>query len=68
MIDKIPLPIRRIPPGTICILRGQDEVQVSSRDLQVLRLRELDPGLGQKKRSIGTSVYDATLESSGAGV
>ena len=59
VIDKIPFTIRRIVPGTVCILAGKNEVQISSRDLEVLRLRQFDPGLGQEKRSIGTRVYNA---------
>ncbi len=67
VIDKIPLAIRRVIPGTVCVLRRKNEVQISSRDLQVPRLRELDSGLGQEKRSISTRVDDAA-GSSGAGV
>src|SRR5258708_1112718 len=56
VVYKISLPIGRIVPGAICVLRGQDEVQVSSRDLQVSRFGELDAGLGQEKRSIRARV------------
>jgi hypothetical protein len=38
----------------------KNEVEIPFRDTQVSFVRELDPCLGQEKRSIGTRVYNAT--------
>src|ERR1700733_11954755 len=58
MVNKIPFAIRRVVPGTVCVLRFDNEIQMSFRDFQVLFLREIQSGPREKKCTVSTGIDD----------